>query len=128
MTSLATARDIGLVLLASPLVLTYFATWIVGLLNASLNWMSRASPYVVACHSAVVRASAVVRVSPDCQAAFARLLVARASPCWMSRASSGLLPDYLVHIARLTSYINEPRPYAFILCFAIYPCAARALD
>ena len=73
--------------------------------------------HVVAFHSAVVRASAVVRVSPDCQAAFAWLLVVRASPCWMSRATYGWLPDYLVQIARLTRYINGPMPYAFILCF-----------
>ena len=62
MTSLATVRVIGLVLLASPLVLVYFAAWIVCLRSASLNWMSRASP----CHLAVVPASAVVRMSPDC--------------------------------------------------------------
>ena len=64
MTSLATARVIGLVLLASPLVPVYFAAWIVCLRSASLNWMSRASP-CRRCHSAVVCASAVVRVSPD---------------------------------------------------------------
>ena len=55
MTSLATARFIGLVLLASPFVLVYFAAWIVCMLGASLNWMSR-----------VIQLSAVVRVSPDC--------------------------------------------------------------
>ena len=58
MTSLANARVIVLVLLASPLVLVYFAAWIFCLLIASLNWVSRAS--------AVVPASAVVRVSPNC--------------------------------------------------------------
>ena len=62
MTSLANVRVIGLVLLASPLVLVYFAAWIVCLRSASLNWMLRASP----CHFAVVPASAVVRRSPDC--------------------------------------------------------------
>ena len=99
MTSLATVRVIGLALLASPLVLVYFAAWIVCLRSASLNWMSRVSPLytrypivarawpggclrpsasreqrylaykyhrVVACHLAVVPASAVVRMSPDC--------------------------------------------------------------
>ena len=45
MTSLATVRVIGLVLFASPLVLVYFAARIVCLRSASLNWMSRASPY-----------------------------------------------------------------------------------
>ena len=44
MTSLATVRVIGLVLLASPIVLVYFAAWIVCLRSVSLNWMSRASP------------------------------------------------------------------------------------
>ena len=66
MTSLATVRVIGLVLLASPLVLVYFAAWIVCIHNASLNWMSRASPCRRACHLAVVPASAVVRMTPDC--------------------------------------------------------------
>ena len=99
MTSLATVRVIGLVLLASPLVLVDYAAWIVCLRSASLNWMLRASPCrrlyarflcsrahsahsaarpsaratignlvynVVACHLAVVPASAVVRMSPDC--------------------------------------------------------------
>ena len=43
MTNFATARVIGLVLLASTLVLVYFAARIVCLLSASLNWISRAS-------------------------------------------------------------------------------------
>ena len=49
MTSFATVRVIGLVLLASPLVLVYFAAWIVCLHSASLNWMSRASPDSTPC-------------------------------------------------------------------------------
>ena len=60
-------------------------------------------------------------MSPDCLAAFARLLVVRASPSCMSRASSGWLPDYFVRVARLTRYINGPMPYASILFIAICP-------
>ena len=66
MTSLATVRVIGLVLLASPLVLVYFAAWIVCLRSVSLNWMLRESPCRRVRHLAVVPASAVVRMSPDC--------------------------------------------------------------
>ena len=156
MTSIATARVIGLVLLASPLVLVYFtARIIVCLRSASLNWMSPCRRMSFSCRACVgclvckipllarrtrpkgrqaKRArddrvsciqSAVVCVSPDCQAAFARLLVARASPSWMS---SGWQPDYLVRAARLTRYINGPMPDASILCIARYPSVAHALD
>ena len=54
----------------------------------------------------VLRASAVVRGCPDCYAGFTWLLVARALPCWMSRASSGWQPDYFVCVARLTRFIK----------------------
>ena len=39
MTSLATVRVIGLVLLASTLVLVYFAAWKVYMRSVSLDWM-----------------------------------------------------------------------------------------
>ena len=75
MTSLETARVIGQVLLASPLVMVYFAAWIVCQPSASLNWMSRASPCrrvsfscraCVGCRACVVCLLTVRRPSHGC--------------------------------------------------------------
>ena len=45
-----------------------------------------------------------------CRVSVIGLCVACASPCWMSRASYGWLPEYLVRVARLTIYINGSMP------------------
>ena len=100
-----------------------FAAWIVSLLRASLNWMSPCRRVSLSCLSYERRLSCVClltvrRASPGCLLRERHRTECRAcnSPCWMLRASSGWLPDYLVRVARLTSYIKGSMPYASILC------------
>ena len=84
-TSLATVRVIGLVLLASPLVLVHFAAWIVCLRIVSLNWMSRASTCLHVAFSCRACVSCRAHVSlllgglctAACRACFTKLDVTR---------------------------------------------------
>ena len=103
-------------LLSSPLVLVYFAAWIICLRSASLNWMLRASTCRCVSFSCLARVSWLLGgfCTAACCACFTKLDVTRVIR--------------LARVARLTRYIDGPMPYASIICIARFRSAARALD
>ena len=83
----------------------------------------------------------VARASPGCHAR--HLVGCRTTSCVLQDCLVCKIPllaralgrqaklardDRVLVNKRLTRYINGPMPYAFILCIARYPSAARALD